>query len=236
MFPVSLTIWYSFDAASISWKGCGWARTPIRTTCSAIGVTTWRPAGSVRSSTRPKLVTTPTWPAGITTTKVVTRAMNRATAPPMTKSRHAAAKGAGSTLAPPRPPHEGAGAFGDIGVFLPLALGLIAVNGMDPTLVFGLAGAYYLLTGRFYRLPLPVPPFKAVSALAIAGGAPAGAPAGAAPGVGGGGAPPAGGGPPPGGGAAGGGGRAPGAPPRGRNRRAGVPPPGGAPGGRAPRA
>ena len=79
--------------------------------------------------------------------------------------------------------HEVAGAFGDIGVFLPLALGLIAVNGMDPTLVFGLAGAYYLLTGRFYRLPLPVQPFKAVSAIAIAGGLSAGTVQGAALGM-----------------------------------------------------
>ncbi len=86
-------------------------------------------------------------------------------------------------LAPTGLAHEVAGAFGDIGVFLPLALGLIAVNGMDPTLVFGLAGAYYLLTGRFYRLPLPVQPFKAVSAIAIAGGLSAGAVQGAALGM-----------------------------------------------------
>src|SRR3990172_7880144 len=79
--------------------------------------------------------------------------------------------------------HEVAGAFGDIGVFLPLALGLIAVNGMAPPLAFGLAGAYYLLTGRFYRLPLPVQPFKAVSAIAIAGGLSAGTVQGAALGM-----------------------------------------------------
>jgi hypothetical protein len=69
---------------------------------------------------------------------------------------------------------EVAGAFGDVGVFLPLALGLVAVNGLNPTLVFGLAGLYYLVTGWFYRLPVPVQPFKAVSAIAIAGGLSAG--------------------------------------------------------------
>lgn len=79
--------------------------------------------------------------------------------------------------------HEVAGAFGDVGVFLPLALGLVAVNGLNPTLVFGLAGAYYLVTGWFYRLPLPVQPFKAVSAIAIAGGLSAGTVQGAALGV-----------------------------------------------------
>lgn len=64
---------------------------------------------------------------------------------------------------------EVAGAFGDVGVFLPLALALVAINGLDPTLVFGLAGLYYLASGWFYRLPVPVQPFKAVSAIAIAG-------------------------------------------------------------------
>ncbi len=67
-----------------------------------------------------------------------------------------------------------AGAFGDVGVFLPLALGLVMVNGLNPTLVFVLAGIYYLVSGRYYGLPMPVQPFKAVSAIAIAGGLSAG--------------------------------------------------------------
>lgn len=63
---------------------------------------------------------------------------------------------------------EVAGAFGDVGVFLPLALALVAVNGLDPTVVFALAGLYYIVGGRFYGVPIPVQPFKAVSAIAIA--------------------------------------------------------------------
>jgi SulP family sulfate permease len=79
--------------------------------------------------------------------------------------------------------HEIAGGFGDVGVFLPLALGLIAVNGMNPTLVFGLAGAYYIVSGRLYGLPMPVQPLKAVSAIAIASGLSAGTIQGAALGM-----------------------------------------------------
>ncbi|MFN2484043.1 MAG: putative sulfate/molybdate transporter [Candidatus Limnocylindria bacterium] len=63
---------------------------------------------------------------------------------------------------------EVAGAFGDVGVFLPLAIGLIAVNGLDATALFGLAGVYYVVSGLLYRLPVPVQPFKAVSAIAMA--------------------------------------------------------------------
>jgi len=78
---------------------------------------------------------------------------------------------------------EAAGAFGDVGVFLPLALGLISVNGMNATIVFGLAGVYYLVTGWYYRVPVPVQPFKAVSAIAIAQGLAAGTIAAAALGM-----------------------------------------------------
>ncbi|HEV8516646.1 MAG TPA: putative sulfate/molybdate transporter [Candidatus Limnocylindrales bacterium] len=65
---------------------------------------------------------------------------------------------------------DAAGAFGDVGVFLPLALALVAVNGLNPTIVFGLAGLYYIASGWLYRIPMPVQPFKAVSAIAIAQG------------------------------------------------------------------
>lgn len=69
---------------------------------------------------------------------------------------------------------EIAGGFGDIGVFVPLALGLIAVNGLGATAVFGMAGLYYVASGRYYRLPMPVQPFKAVSSISIAQGLSAG--------------------------------------------------------------
>ena len=65
---------------------------------------------------------------------------------------------------------EVAGAFGDIGVLLPLAVALITVNGLPATSVFFGVGVAYVLTGLVYRLPLPIQPLKAVAAIAIAEG------------------------------------------------------------------
>lgn len=63
--------------------------------------------------------------------------------------------------------HEVAGAVGDLGTLLPLSILLITVNGLNPTVVFGLAGATYLLSGLYYRVPMAVQPLKSFSALAI---------------------------------------------------------------------
>jgi len=63
---------------------------------------------------------------------------------------------------------ETAGALGDLPTLLPLALGLAAVNGMDPGALFLSAGAACIGAGLYYRLPVPVQPLKALSAAAIA--------------------------------------------------------------------
>ncbi len=65
---------------------------------------------------------------------------------------------------------EISGAFGDLGMLLPLAVSLITVNGMSTTAVFFGIGAAYILAGLFYRLPIPVQPLKAVATIAIAYG------------------------------------------------------------------
>lgn len=59
------------------------------------------------------------------------------------------------------------GALGDVGTLIPLLAALIAVNGLDPTSVFLVVGLAYLLSGLYYRLPMPIQPLKAVSAVAI---------------------------------------------------------------------
>lgn len=66
---------------------------------------------------------------------------------------------------------EFSGALGDLGMFLPLALGLIAVNGLNATAVFLSAGLLYIAAGLYFRLPMPVQPLKATSVVAIAIGA-----------------------------------------------------------------
>jgi SulP family sulfate permease len=63
---------------------------------------------------------------------------------------------------------ELAGAFGDLGTLLPIAVGMILINRLSPTAVFLSFGLFYLLTGWYYRLPVPVQPLKAVGAIAIA--------------------------------------------------------------------
>lgn len=66
---------------------------------------------------------------------------------------------------------EIAGSFGDLATFLPLAVGLITVNGMNPSSLFLSAGAMYIAAGLYFRLPIPVQPLKATTAVAIAIGA-----------------------------------------------------------------
>lgn len=61
-----------------------------------------------------------------------------------------------------------AGALGDVGVLFPIAIALITLNRMNPTSVFGVAGLTYILAGWYFRIPIPVQPFKAVAAIALA--------------------------------------------------------------------
>lgn len=63
---------------------------------------------------------------------------------------------------------ELAGAFGDLGTMLPIVIGMILLNGLSPTTVFLSFGLFYLVSGLYYRLPIPVQPLKAVGAIAIA--------------------------------------------------------------------
>jgi predicted benzoate:H+ symporter BenE len=66
------------------------------------------------------------------------------------------------------------GAFGDLGTFLPHTLGAITVAGLAPVGVLLSFGALFVASGLFYRLPIPVQPMKAVSAVLITSGLSAG--------------------------------------------------------------
>lgn len=65
---------------------------------------------------------------------------------------------------------EASGALADLGTLLPLLLGCIAVGGvaMLPA-VLGFA-VFYVATGLYYRLPIPVQPMKAVAAVVLTAG------------------------------------------------------------------
>lgn len=71
--------------------------------------------------------------------------------------------------------NEVAGSLGDLATFLPLAIALITVNGVNATSLFLAAGLLYIGAGCYYGLPIPVQPLKATSAIAIALAVPAGA-------------------------------------------------------------
>ncbi len=63
---------------------------------------------------------------------------------------------------------ELAGSLGDLGILIPLSVALITINGLSFTSVFLLAGIFYLLSGLYFKLPVPVQPLKLVAAIAIA--------------------------------------------------------------------
>lgn len=65
---------------------------------------------------------------------------------------------------------ELAGSLGDLGALLPLAIGMIMVNGMSVTGVFFTIGMFYVCAGLYFGVPVPVQPMKAISAYAIATG------------------------------------------------------------------
>lgn len=66
------------------------------------------------------------------------------------------------------------GAFGDLGTFLPHVLGAITVAGLAPIGMLLSFGAFYVASGLIYRLPIPVQPMKAVSAVLLTSGLTAG--------------------------------------------------------------
>ncbi len=64
---------------------------------------------------------------------------------------------------------EATGALGDLGTFVPLVIGLVALVGMDAATILVFAGLANIVTGLIFRIPIAVQPMKAIAALAIAG-------------------------------------------------------------------
>ena len=64
--------------------------------------------------------------------------------------------------------NEFAGSLGDLGTILPLALGMILINGLNPSGVFFSIGVFYILTGLYFGITVPIQPMKVIGAYAIA--------------------------------------------------------------------
>ena len=63
---------------------------------------------------------------------------------------------------------EVAGSLGDLGTLLPLAIGMILVNGLKCMGIFITIGLYYIFSGIYFRVTVPVQPMKVIGAYAIA--------------------------------------------------------------------
>lgn len=61
------------------------------------------------------------------------------------------------------------GAVADLGVMVPLTAALVLVNGLDPGAIMVGVGMLALAAGFVFRIPFPVQPLKALTALAVAG-------------------------------------------------------------------
>lgn len=59
---------------------------------------------------------------------------------------------------------ELSGSIGDLGTFLPYVIGAITIGGMDATGVLFTFGIMYIVTGWYYRIPIPVQPMKVIGA------------------------------------------------------------------------
>src|SRR5262249_43952385 len=65
---------------------------------------------------------------------------------------------------------ECSGACGDLGTLVPHVIGAMTIAGFAPARVLFAFAAFLIATGLFYRLPLPVQPMKAISAVILTGG------------------------------------------------------------------
>jgi hypothetical protein len=63
---------------------------------------------------------------------------------------------------------ELAGSMGDFGTLLPLAIGYIVVNDLNPAGFLVMMGLANIITGIVYRLPMPIEPMKVIAVMAIA--------------------------------------------------------------------
>lgn len=64
------------------------------------------------------------------------------------------------------------GAVADLGVLIPIASALVLKNGFDAATILIGVGALYIAAGTYFRVPFPVQPIKAASAIVIAQGLP----------------------------------------------------------------
>jgi len=63
---------------------------------------------------------------------------------------------------------ELAGSLGDLGTLLPIAVAMVLINGVDPVGLFFSMGLYYVVSGLYFGVTVPIQPMKVIGAYAIA--------------------------------------------------------------------
>jgi hypothetical protein len=64
--------------------------------------------------------------------------------------------------------HELAGSVGDFGTILPLSLALAATGALSISPILFFLGGWFVITGFYYRYPVPIEPMKAIAVIAVA--------------------------------------------------------------------
>src|SRR3972149_3482893 len=62
---------------------------------------------------------------------------------------------------------EVAGAFGDLGTLIPFLVGYVTINRLAPVGLLVAFGLFMVVTGLYFKSPLPVQPMKAIATAAI---------------------------------------------------------------------
>jgi len=63
---------------------------------------------------------------------------------------------------------ELAGSLGDLGTLLPIAIAMILVNGVSPLGMFFSIGVFYMVSGVYFGVTVPIQPMKVIGAYSIA--------------------------------------------------------------------
>ena len=62
---------------------------------------------------------------------------------------------------------EWAGAFGDFGTLIPFIVGYVSIMKLDPLGILVMFGVFLIVSGLYYKTPIPVQPMKAIGGAAI---------------------------------------------------------------------
>ncbi len=63
---------------------------------------------------------------------------------------------------------EVAGSLGDLGTLLPIAIAMVLINGLSPIGLFFSIGVFYIVSGIYFGITVPIQPMKVIGAYAIA--------------------------------------------------------------------